>query len=423
MALEGHAVVPWEESIRVTPFHTIKRAQVWLDPGKAHYMSGSGNNRELMLAKPQLEAIAEAAGFEIVESRRLDADSPDQIVWQVKGRIIGTDGMEKLITKTYELDMRLKERDGVDGGYILLARQRVYEKTRKIRDKPNSYPKHKPWHPSLDDDEGWEAYIEEQAMKDWTMTFRHKVRRAETGAALACIRSKLRIRSTYNEKEFAQPWVVYRAEFDVQRALAAGGTVGEMALQGVAGMMAKSLGLSGDTIHGLLANIEKPTNGEYTDPGMEDLANATEEEIGGLEEAMGGVGFGSRAACDGRSMEIFDLPLSQLTQRHVRLMLEYIEVGAAAVAAKLEKEEMVELSGALFAAMRLAYADGGMVEDHVEERLWSKVYPVEEEEEPEEESGEEEESEEEPTEEGEEATEEGDEETTDEEAEEEEEKE
>jgi hypothetical protein len=366
---------------------------VVLDPENAHWMSGSigKKNREFMLSKVQLEAIAEAAQIQIVESKPLPASSPEIIVWQVRGEVEGPDGKRQIIVKTYELDMRLKDRDGVDGGYILMARGRVAEKVKKIHDFPKD--QHKPWMPKLDDAEAWNAYIEEQAMKDWTMTNRHRVARAESGATLRAIRSKCRIRSVYKEEEFKDPWVVYRAEFDVGRALQAGGPVGEMAMKGIAGAMTRSLGLPDTMIAGFLKSINPASGTEYTGPNDVDLLNATEEDIEELEAAMVEIGFKTRAMCDGRVIEIFDLPLSQLTKRHVRLMAEYITIGMAAVEAKVE--EMADLTAHLHDIMRIAYAEGSSVGELIEESWMLKVYPLEVEEE-ESEKKPEEESEEEP---------------------------
>ena len=84
-------------------------------------------------------------------------------------------------------------------------------------------------------------------------------------------------------------------------------------------------------------------------------------------------------------MDIFGVPLSQLTKRHVSLMLEYIQIGTDAVSAELTKEEMAELTQHLFGVMGIAYADGLSVEDLIEENWWNMVYAIE----PEDEEGEE----------------------------------
>ncbi len=423
----GHMVVPWQERVQITPFHSIKKIQVVLDPDQAHKMSGTKErkNRKLMLSKVQLEAIAEAVGFEILDSKPL-TDTPERIVWQVRGAVTEPDGKKTSIIKTYELDMRLKETDGVDGGYIILARSRA----RKRYDDLLSHPEWKPWdgEPAKDDEESWEKHIEAKAMADWAMTNRHRVRRAETGAALACIRSKCRIKSIYEEAEFQQPWVVYRTEFDVERAIQYGGKIGEFAMRGIGISMTQSLGLPESMVAGLLESIGAS---EDETGGNGDLLNASEEEIDELEAAMVGVGFKDRSQCDSRTLEIFDLPLSQLTRRHVRLMQEYVELGSAALAVKLESEEMAEFTNALIDAARLAYASGARIEEFIEEDWLAKIYPTVEEEAEEEDAGatgdvdDEEESEEstedetgeEPEkEEAEETTEDGDEETTEKEA-------
>jgi len=278
MPTSGHMVVPWEEKIHLTPVHRIQRAQVWLDPEHAHWMSGKSGERDLMLSKTQLEAISEAAGIEFIESSPLPTEHPAKIVWQVRGVIEGADGKKKEIVRTYPLDMRTKERDGVDGGYILLARQRQrekYEKTKRYKNNPSGDQ------PPLSNEKAWEEYIERKAMADWTMTFRHAESRAETGAQLRIIRSKCRIRNTYQEKEFEQPCVVYRAEVDVTRALQAGGPMAEMAFKLMGAAMTRSFGLTETAVAGLLEGVTTAGNGVVE---QEDLLNATDKEIEDLEK-------------------------------------------------------------------------------------------------------------------------------------------
>lgn len=393
MPTKGHMVVPWEENIHLTPFHTIKRAQVWLEHAYSHKMSGTEKkgDRQFMLSKTQLEAIAEAAGIEFIESGPLAnaSSSPNKVVWQVKAEVEGTDGKKKRITRTYPLDMRLKSMgDDVDGGYILLARQRARKRYEDLLSHPN-WDKYSS-EPALDDEEGWEKYIEAKAMADWTMTYRHMESRAETGAELRIIRTKCRIRNTYHESEFSQPWIVYRAEFDMTRALQSGGPMAEVALRGMSAAMTRALGIPETMVAGLLENINVQGNGEGIVE--QDMLNASDKEINELEKAMSAVGFKSRAACDSRSTDIFGLPLSQLTKRHVRLMHEYIKIGSDSSKVEMEDEERQEFVNHLYAVMELAFAEGSSIEDLIEERWWNAIYAQEEqgqEEEPGEESAEE----------------------------------
>lgn len=374
MPKKAHAIIPWEERVHLTPFHTVSRVQVELDVDDAHKLSGwvdsdGKDSREFMLSKVQIEAIAEAAGIQILESKPLPTQSPEIVVWQVEIAVEGVDGKIKRLRKTYELDMRLKDRDGVDGGYILLARSNARKKMQKAKENPRY--NHSKGMPALDaPDSEWDAWVNEQAMGEWTMTNRHRVRRAETGAELAAVRTKCRIKNKYTATDFDIPWEIYRADFDVTRALQAGGMVSEMAHKAIAASMVKSLGLSPDIVEGMIKSLPPGTGAVE-----QDLLNADDEEIVELEKAMVEAGFKNRSNCDGRAIEIFGLPLSQLTRRHVRLMHEYIDLGKEAVQ-NIDKDEIKEFIDHVVEIMQIAYATKSTIADEIDQKWWDAAHGI-----------------------------------------------
>jgi hypothetical protein len=224
-------------------------------------------------------------------------------------------------------------------------------------------------------DEEWDAWIEEQAMKDWTMTYRHKTARAETGAALRAMRRLLRIKPTYNEKELTEPFRVYRIEADLSGALQYGGQVGEMARKLIGASLSRQLGIDVESISGLLS---LPAGEEISKKeGPEDLLPATEEEIADLEERMLGAGYPNREKCDESTMALFDLPLSQLTKRHVGVILESLELRRIAKEREFDDGEMREFMDSVRATMTVAFADGIEIVDILEREWWERLFGVE----------------------------------------------
>jgi len=377
MPQAGQMLIPWEESIQISPFHRITRTEIKLDVGDAHYMSGSAEGRKFFLSKVQVESLAAAADISIVESTRLPSGNENIVHWQVVAEIHSSDGRVRKVTRTYELDLRRKEEDGVDGSYIIQARQRKMAQMEKIMSNPN---KRKPWQPPVDDKEAWLDWVEKGAFEDWVMTNRHRIRRAETGAELAAIRTVLKIKSTYTESELQKPFYVYRAEVDYQKALQYGGQVGELARATLGASFAHNLGLPEGQVSALLDAMGAPAKAEE-DEESKDLMPADNEDIEKLESEMLAIGFPSRAVCDRRSVEIFNYPLSGLTKRHVKIMRESLKINADA-SGKIPDDELDGFREHIRQVMQLAYAQGCTIEEVMEEKYWNMIYaePAEEEE-------------------------------------------
>lgn len=378
MPQQAHAIIPWQETVILPDFYKLHRTEVKLDPEHAHWISGSMGHRQLMLSRPQLDSIADAAGITTVLSEPKHDFDGAIFMHHYIGDYEGAGGKTIRLDKHYSLDMRLKNVNGVDGGYILFARAQARSKAEKIRNYPKN---HKKGMPSLDpyDTEGWEKWIEERAMADWTMTFRYVVAKAETGAYLRAIRQACNIRGTYDEEEFKIPWAVYRVEFDIQRALLAGGPIGEMAQLQIGAAMTKFLGLPPGMVDKMIdvASAERSV-GELPE-GSRDLLTASKEEIDELEAVMKDAGFKDRGQMDRRAMSIFQLPLSQLTVRQARIMKEASEIGKVAMENITDKDERAEFADHMNRIMQVCYATGSTIEREIEQKWWDAAHGIVEE--------------------------------------------
>jgi len=372
MPIDGHLIVSRGETIKLTPFHDIKLVEVNLKAADGHHMSGYQDSAKYMLAKPQVEELSAALKVSLVDSEEVPV--PDHITgrenilrWRVTV-VEGVSRQQRRITKTYELDMRLKDVDGVDGSYIQLARMRKKDAEAKAKDKKKA----KYGMPRLDDpQEVWDEWVEKGAMKEWMMTNRHRVRRAETGASLAASRTLLSIKSTYTQAELAKPFVIVQSKLNFEKALQYGGVVGDMALKTLGASFTKQLGLPEAMVAGLLegAKLGDPSH----DLGPEDLFPADEEEVENLVSDMVAAGFPNRAACDQRTIDIFDIPMSQLTKRHVNLIIEYVELSAAAKAS-LDEDDFDSYREEIKEVMRVCYSKGSTIYDIIPLDLWDKIH-------------------------------------------------
>lgn len=373
MPIDGHLIVPRGQTIKLTPFHDVRLVEVNLKPGDGHYMSGYQDTAQYMLAKPQVEELSAALEVSLTDSEEVAV--PDHIQgreniirWRVTAIAEGTTGKQRRITKTYELDMRLNDVDGVDGSYIQLARMRKRDAETKAKDKKET----KYGMPKLDDpQEVWDEWAEKGAMKEWMMTNRHRVRRAETGASLAASRTLLNIKSTYTKSELARPFIIVQSELNFEKALQYGGIVGDMALKTLGASFTRQLGLPEVMVAGLLESVKLGDPSE--DLGPEDLFPAGEEEIENLISDMVAAGFPNRAACDQRTIDIFDMPMSQLTKRHVNLIMEYVELSATAKA-KLDSGDFDSYKEEVKEVMRVCYANGSTIYDIIPLDLWDKIH-------------------------------------------------
>lgn len=376
MPQQGHLIVPATEEFRLYPFQKIQRIAVVLKNEDAHQIGGYGDDADFMLSKSQVEELGSARDVSIVDSKMLESKHENIILWQVTIEAEGANGRPRQVKKTYELDLRIREIDGVDGSYIVEAIGRARIQAGKAKAEPSKY--YKAWTDYPDEEappEEWEKWIRDQAMKSWTMTNRHRVSRAETGASLRAMRTMLKIKSSYKKKDFQIPWIIIRQETDWERAIAYGGPVGEMAMKMLGISMTRQLGLSDTTVAGLLEGVKIDRKVEDVSP--KDLFPAEEEEIEVLVDVMVKAGFPNRAACDQRTMDLFDLPVSQLTRRHVNIMHEYVHLSAVAKD-NLEPEEFIEYREQIKAVVQICYAEGSMIEDTISQELWDTIHKVEE---------------------------------------------
>lgn len=375
MPVDGQLIVPRGETMRLSPFHDVELIQVNLRKEDSHKMGWSSRDgTKYMLSKPQVEELGSALEISFPISEPLPVEDyvtgrENIIRWKAGVSAVGTSGKERSVTKTYELDMRLKDVDGVDGSYIILARMRKRDAERKAKDNPEH--NHFKGMPKLDaPQEEWDKWVEEGAMKEWKMTNRHRVRRAETGASLAAARTLLNIKSTYTEKELAKPFIVVHSEVNYMRALEYGGVVGDMARAVIGASFTKQLGLQPDVVAGLLESTKEERKVE----GPEDLFPATEEEIENLISDMVAAGFPNRAACDQRSIDIFEEPMSKLTKRHTSLMREYVELSAQAKD-QLTADEFEDYKTEIKDTMRVCYSNGSSIYDLINLELYDRIHP------------------------------------------------
>jgi hypothetical protein len=367
-------IVPWQETIRIQPYHRVTRTVVRLDPEDAHWLSGSKGNRQLMLAKMQLETLAEAGGMTTVVSEPVTTPHEEITMWHFVGEYTGADGDKKRVDKHYELDMRTKDRDEKDGGYIMFARSQAWSKVEKIKRFPER--QHKTGMPALDDDEGWKKWVEARARKEWEQTYRHRTRLAETGAMLAAYRSAFNLKGVYDEADFAIPWAIYRVEFDMAAAIQSGGEVGRMAQRSLGLVMGRFLGIPADVA---LEGLGAPEANQLPEPANSDFLPAPDDEIDEIERLMIEAGFKERRAIDYRIREIFDVSLSQLTRRHARIMREYLEIGQVARENIKDKEEMAGFVQHLYQVMRLCYNTDKTIEEEIEQVWWNAAHGIVEE--------------------------------------------
>lgn len=369
-----HAIIPWQETVILPDFYKLHRTEVRLDPEHAHWMSGKRGSRQLLLSRSQLDMLAEAAGITTIQSEPDHDFDNDIYTHRYVGEYEGSGGRTIRLDRHYTLDMRTMDRQGVDGGYILFARSQAKTRAEKIRKWPKD--NWKQGMPTLDpyDEDEWEKWIEARAMADWTMTFRHVTAKAETGAQLRAIRQACNVRGTYHEDEFSMPWAVYRMEFDIQRALLAGGTIGEMAQVQLGAAMTKMLGLPESLASQIVESVGTERTQALPEPSR-DLLQASQGEIDQLEEIMKEAGFKDRGQMDRRAMDIFGVSLSQLTVRHVSIMKE---AAALAKTAKenIDPEEMPKFSDHLNRIMQVCYTLGATIEAEIEQQWWDRAHGI-----------------------------------------------
>lgn len=377
MAQQANLLVPWQETLHLTPWHTIRRTPVFLKWEDAHYMSGGGNDIAKSLTKAQLEAISSAGNMSIISSAPLpsrEGESENVLRWQIAAEVEGADGKPRRIVKTYELDLRLKEIDGVDGGHIIMARDRCRKNEKKAKKDPEKNLK-AGMPPVNAPQEDWDKWVEDQAMEDWVMVNRHRTARAETGATLRAIRSVYSIKSTYKQPEFAMPWVIYRAEFDATKAIAAGGPVAAMALQAAAVAMTRGLGLSeGYAMKMIESMASQPPDPKFAPP--DDLVPLDDAGLAEVDALLKSAGFKNSTDYDKWTEELFGYPASQLTKRHVNLIREYIELRKLAAENITDREELEEYRKHAAGIVNLAYAQGTTMEQEMEQSWWDAIHGI-----------------------------------------------
>lgn len=352
MKRDINPILPTEQVVALSPFHTLTSVTVHINPDECHNMGID----KFMLAKSQLDTIASAAGIQITESHQVESSEADIISWQVTAHIDRPDGLRISRPGTYSLDLRYRERNGTDGAIMnqLLAQRR--ERMAKIKAGEIKPMKGEP--SATASDEEWEQYNRSRALAELLMIERHKIARAETGAALRAIRGLLGIKPTYSRAELSRPFVVYRASFDVARAISAGGQIADMARRALGMSLAKQLGLSQDTIDHLVS-LPEPTQQSSVD-------------LESFVVEMLAAGFQSREQLFARLKEVFGADPAQLDSLHLAITKEMVNLRKIA-SKSMTPAELQAFSEHLVERARLAYYERTSVIDLIDSEWYNKL--------------------------------------------------
>jgi hypothetical protein len=178
----------------VAPTHrvTIEVVNISPDPkdGDVYPLSNfGGNDNEFSLAKPAIDRLTGLAGVSFDEVIQVDdGTNPKKVKFRAVGYIKKPDGTKRYEVASYELDLENEEN---------IVRKAMQKKA----DEKN-------W--SEDRKRKWvESKVEDTMLRYQ----KHKVRRADTGARLACARQLLALKNKYTREELRNPFVVARIDF------------------------------------------------------------------------------------------------------------------------------------------------------------------------------------------------------------------
>lgn len=363
MPQNANLILPSEQVVALSPVHTLTKTEVNLEPADAHNIGG-----KKFLSKAQVENLGNAAGLRITESIRLDSEETDVILWQAAGEISKPDGQTLSKRSTYALDLRYKERNGMDGAVMLSLLATRLDKARDVRAGTKDHTKGMP--PKDAEWKEWERWARDGALSEIMVMDRYRIQRAETGACLRVARSLLNIKAIYTESELKRPFVVYRATFDVLKAMRLGGRWAQMAERGLGLAFGQQLGLSEASIAGLL---KAPVEAE--EEVKTGLVLLTETEVTELEAFLVEHGLKNRRTADEFSKKIFDQPLSALDARQAALLREMISLSEDAKKVGLDTSD--EFKQHVREMVSLAYAEGGQIVEVMDQVWYDKLYPKE----------------------------------------------
>jgi len=354
-AQDRNLLLPTSRVVRMSPFHNLTSTEVVLDVTDAHQMTW-GQDPTFMPSRSQVEKLATAANIQITKSKMLRSRHNNIIDWQATAKIEKiSEGKTLSVTKTYTLDLRTKDRDGEDGSVIKLMRQRKWDQVERAKNRNKFYGDM----PGKDGTkEEWVEWVEAKVRREFEQVERYSVQRAETGASLRCCRTLLGMKGTYTREEMQRPFVVYTATLNIQAMLRYGGPMKEMALRTLAGAFGSQLGISGDGLANLLTDGGGSSSSE---PENEDLLLLEEGEIEDLITEMDAFGLKDRRQCDALSNSLFDTPLSGLTQRGGRLIIEALEMIRDVSKFDIDAEMLEGFKTHVRERIGLAYADGEMI--------------------------------------------------------------
>jgi len=371
--MEANLILPTEQVVALSPFHTLTKTTVNLKPGDAHQLT-YGNDPDFMPSKAQIEALLQAASARTTESRELLPAKHENIVtWQAELEIEKPDGKKMTVRRTYELDLRHSERDGIDGSLVKQLLQRKWDQaSRAIEKGGNSHYGDMPARDASRED--WAVWVRDKALRELEIIDRFRIQRAETGAILRCGRSMLNLKSSYKRAEIERPFVVYSASFDVTRALQYGGPIAELAMKAVGSSLASRLGMPEETIAGLLQSAVKDVPPEHKD--LLPLADAEVDAL--LAFMQDDLGIKDRRQADAFAENLYGEPVSRLTKRHARRIHESAALMQDAKDA-LEGDDMAAFKSDLRQINTLAYADGSSLLTLLDQKWYDEIYGEKEE--------------------------------------------
>jgi hypothetical protein len=353
MPQDANLILASSQTVQLSPFHKMTKTEVVVDPKDSHTIEGG-----LMLSKPQVEAIANAAGVRTIESRKLDGSVQEGVItWQAVVELTKPDGDKLQERGSYTLDVRYAEVHGADGARMQMAIQR------KLKDTSPSNPM-----------EERLAKARSLALSEIQTMNQFLTQRAESGAVLRAMRRVLSLKMKYNKQELERPFVVYSARVDATKMLAAGGTMAEQAQRMILGNLADTLGVDASKL--LTAAVNTAIAAERVEDTNRTMLGGELEE---LEKFMAAeFGRKDRQAVDAFTMSLFGIPASDLMPIHdaiIREMAEHLH----AAAASLKGEELDAFKHHLKDIVQLAVATqdtlANLMEQTWHERLYAAADP------------------------------------------------
>lgn len=332
-------LVPQAEVIALTPVHRIVREIVSLDVKDAHEIEPG----KFMPSRPQLDALAVAAGITFSDSRPLPSDDTDYIRWQVEADMAKPDGTVLHIVKSYGLDMRWPS-----GSVAEHIRGRNWATALRVKEGKQK------WYPGMPPrdapDEEWAEWVETKTRNEHRTINRFRDQRAETGAHLRCIRSLLRMKSTYTEQEIRDEFIVIRASLDIQKALAYGGRYAQLAEAVMLGPVARALGLSPELTSRLL------TSGEEKIP--DDLKQLSDKGLSRFKTSLSERGY-TGAKQDKLIAAVWGERIETLDERQARITEEILDIDYVKRCSDrdVSEERVIEIREEILSVASLAYSE------------------------------------------------------------------